>query len=470
MMYQPAYSPPFGSGNRAPVPAYPMTPQPGYPMTNNPSVPAQPTGPVVLNPAGPSSPGGPNTVPISTPGNQPVPIPTNPSTPSTPSTPSNPGGDVHAQWASWPLPPKGNAAIAQVQPYPGQNVRSASKLPRGTRRPRQNATHPGSTAEQISLATAGLSANSRQIVAGATPTPAQDLHYRGGKTLQNMSYMNLYVSGEQGWSMSDVNNIDNALSAAMNDVNLNNVLRQYFNNQLIGTAVLPSHPLVGYIPKEAGRDDIEAFVKYLYQQGYLSKYDLSATVFNFLLPPGCVLSDDDDGSGATTATASDGDQDRQRPIGMVNEEDDEAVDSTGGLGGYHGSIHIGAQTIYYAAIVFSERRANGFQNGIPAFTDGWKNVVATTYHELQEARTDPDVEDVINNPYDPNAVRKLGWTSDAGEEIGDFPLHDNVSIHTIIQEVPLTDGSGTVPIQLLYSNGAHGPEGPIAKPYATPAR
>jgi len=92
------------------------------------------------------------------------------------------------------------------------------------------------------------------------------------------------------------------------------------------------------------------------------------------------------------------------------------------------------------------------------------------YHELQEARTDPDVEDVIRNPYQPNIVSKLGWTSDAGEEIGDFPLHDNVSIRKIIQEVPLADGSGTVPIQLEYSNAVHGPEGPITQLHPPAAR
>ena len=34
-------------------------------------------------------------------------------------------------------------------------------------------------------------------------------------------------------------------------------------------------------------------------------------------------------------------------------------------------------------------------NGIPVFDRPWKNVVATLYHELNEARTDADVEDAI---------------------------------------------------------------------------
>jgi hypothetical protein len=33
----------------------------------------------------------------------------------------------------------------------------------------------------------------------------------------------------------------------------------------------------------------------------------------------------------------------------------------------------------------------------------------------------------------------------------------------VFQEVELTDNSGTVPIQFMYSDAVHGPEGPIAQ-------
>jgi hypothetical protein len=33
----------------------------------------------------------------------------------------------------------------------------------------------------------------------------------------------------------------------------------------------------------------------------------------------------------------------------------------------------------------------------------------------------------------------------------------------IMQEVPLTNGEGTVPVQFQYSNAVDGPEGPIKK-------
>ncbi len=113
-------------------------------------------------------------------------------------------------------------------------------------------------------------------------------------------------------------------------------------------------------------------------------------------------------------------------------------------------------------------------NGIVAFDKPWKNVVATYYHELNEVRTDPDVEDATNVD-----ESRLGWYSDgpdilgnhASGEIGDFPIDEaNIfaarDLSTVFKEVSLTNGTGTVPIQLQYSNAVHGPEGPIAKPHS----
>jgi hypothetical protein len=69
--------------------------------------------------------------------------------------------------------------------------------------------------------------------------------------------------------------------------------------------------------------------------------------------------------------------------------------------------------------VYSET-SNGQTNGIPVFDSPWKNVVATFYHELNEARTDPDVEQVING----GRTSLLGWGSRQGEECGDFPVFE----------------------------------------------
>src|SRR5207249_3693398 len=143
-------------------------------------------------------------------------------------------------------------------------------------------------------------------------------------------------------------------------------------------------------------------------------------------------------------------------------ERDEAVDSKHGLGGYHGSIHAKhgstTDTVYYAVGVYSEGK-----NGIAAFDKPWKSICATFYHELCEARTDPDVEDAIRAGDTPKANKFLGWYSPKGGEIGDIPMEEaDADLSTVMKEVPL-GGGGTTPIQLMWSNAVSGPEGPIAK-------
>ncbi len=110
-------------------------------------------------------------------------------------------------------------------------------------------------------------------------------------------------------------------------------------------------------------------------------------------------------------------------------------------------------------------RPYGTTNGIPVFDTPWKNVVATFYHELNEARTDADVEDAIKAGNDPTATKFLGWTSRQGEECGDFPVFEANPLTLVFQEVSLTTGNGKVPIQFQYSNAVHGPEGPIPNPH-----
>jgi len=136
-----------------------------------------------------------------------------------------------------------------------------------------------------------------------------------------------------------------------------------------------------------------------------------------------------------------------------------------GRGGFHGSIRKNGSPIYYSVDVYSERSPNGAANGIPVFVQPWKNVVATLYHGLQEARTDPDVGDVIRSSPDPRSQRRLGWISNRGEEVGDYPISASRQLTDVVREVPLTDGSGTVPVQFQYSNAVHGPEGPISQPH-----
>lgn len=403
---------------------YPRLPgAPGLPIGVNPA----PGIPVVIIPETPDTP---PTIPV-----------TNPTDPT-----DDPSDDPHKFWSPWPLPPRGQELAVRSVGYQQQSRGGRSKSPRGA-----------------FLKASGGNVRRQQLRDGATATPSEDLKYRGGRIIRDLSYVNLYVSGDTDWSTADVEQIDGSLSAAMRDEHLNNVLLQYFNNQSIRSTPLPSHPLIGYTPQVVSRGDIQNYATYLFRQGLLEPYDLPNTVFNFLLPPGTRLTD------AAAAANSQRSSTASRAHASAAESDD--GDSAAGMAGYHGSVEIAnGSKVYFAVSVYSERFSNGATNGIPVFTESWKNVTATLYHQLIEARTNPDVEDALRYSSDLNADRNLGWVSDSGLEIGDFPIHADLPLTSVIVEVPLADGRGRVPVQLPYSNFVHGPEGPIAQPHPLPAR
>lgn len=291
------------------------------------------------------------------------------------------------------------------------------------------------------------------ITGGFATSPAEDLKYRGGRTIRHLKYLNIYVGGSEVWDANDWKNIDKKLAAAMSDRKLNNVLVQYFDQQHVTSQFLGSFFMSGWKPRLVKKNDLETQIQSLYRQHAFDGQDLPNTVINLILPRGTVLADPSVGQQTIVLN---------KAIPLA-----EAEDSTGGLGGYHGSAHIDGKTIYYSVDVFSERLPNGGTNGIPVFDQNWKNVVATLYHELQEARTDPDVDDAAT---DPRGLSLIGWTSDSGQEIGDYPIAEAKDLLQVFKEVLLADGSGTVPIQLCYSNAVHGPEGPIDYPHGMEPR
>jgi hypothetical protein len=278
-------------------------------------------------------------------------------------------------------------------------------------------------------------------VAGFPADPTLNLERFAGKTIEQLTFTNVYLGGAAGWRSDDIQQIDWALPAAMQDSHLNNVLAQYFPDGKPTTAFKPSRILEDAVPDRVYRDTIESLVGSLDQSGALAGFDLAASVFCLLLPEGVVLVD-----GLSTA-----------PNG---------VDSKHGLGGYHGSVHAKrgstTETVYYAVCAYSDDT-----NGISVFPDAWKNTCAVFYHELCEARTDPDVEDAIRAGNSSHANEFLGWYSPQGGEIGDIPLEEaGGNLKSIMREVKLAAGSKTVPVQFMWSNAVGGPEGPIARKHA----
>lgn len=323
------------------------------------------------------------------------------------------------------------------------------------------AVAPGSKASQAYYAVAGLPGTKKKAdqpikkdrVEGIKATPKENLIYRGGKTIRNLTYTNFYIGGKNSWDENDIKNIDWALEQAMKDRNLNHVMRQYFDNKIIRTTFKPSQILNGSKPKKFTQDDAIALVKSLYEKGALKGFNYANTVINFMLPKGTILTDD------KSATEKEKNKTRKPPM-----EIEEESSSLEGLGGYHGSVHItNTVTVYYAVGVYSYRMSNGNDNGIVAFDKPWKNIVATFYHELCEARTDADVDDAIEH----NNIKYCGWISRSGAECGDYPMEEvggNLSL--IMREVPLANGNGVVPVQFQYSNAVSGPEGPIKTVHA----
>jgi len=281
------------------------------------------------------------------------------------------------------------------------------------------------------------------LAPGFEPQPGLDLRYLGGRTIPRLTFTNVYLGG---WGAGEREQLDHALAAAMTDPHLNNVLAQYFRGTTISASFAGSHARAGTVSARVYKDTVEAIVTELDLSGAFAAFDLRSTVVCLMLPEGVVLVDGDKRGGHAE-----------------REPGDEAVDSKHGLGGYHGSVHVLRrgrikETVYYAVSVYSEG-----SNGIVAFPQPWQNVCATLYHELCEARTDPDVEDAIRAGATPAGERLLGWYSSRGGEIGDIPMAEaGADLSLVMKEVPLADGSGTVPIQLMWSNAVGGPEGPIA--------
>jgi hypothetical protein len=278
------------------------------------------------------------------------------------------------------------------------------------------------------------------LAPGFQSDPGLDLRYLGGKTMPLLTFRNVYLGR---WDAREQAQLDGAIAAAMDDAHLNNVLAQYFPGHTVGSAFAGSRPHTGTVPPRVYRDTLESIVGSLDGEGVLAGLDLGASAVCLLLPEGAVLVDADSQEGGSP------------------------VDSTHGLGGYHGSVHVQRggrtrETVYYAVAVYSKG-----DNGVVAFDESWKNVCATLYHELCEIRTDPDVEDAIRAGATPAAERLLGWYSPRGGEIGDVPMAEaHGSIELVMHEVPLADGSGTVPVQLMWSNAVSGPEGPITRPHS----
>lgn len=264
-----------------------------------------------------------------------------------------------------------------------------------------------------------------------------DLIKQGGQVLPQSLFRNIFLGGDEVWGPTDPSLIDGAIKRALTDRRLENVMRQYFEGSSISCdGQDPEFPLWTPQP-EVGREDVDAILTNLFQENPKLVRDLDATLFNIILPRGVVLR-----SGQSTSRI--------------------------GLGGFHGStsLRIGnqRQSVYFSLNVFSEQTPEDGRNGIPVFDQPWKNIVATLYHEINEFRTDPDVEKANSAETEEEALELIGWISRANEEVGDHPLSGSHALSEVFQEVLLADESRRVPVQFMYSNALHDAQGPVDNP------
>ena len=241
---------------------------------------------------------------------------------------------------------------------------------------------------------------SRPLAAGFLPRPSLNLHFFGGKTIADLIYVNRYLGGPGAWDPADVASIDAALAKAMSDNALQSVLQQYYRagHQL-------AHAAVGGAARSAlPATDLSR------TRSKRSRPGSTAAAPSATPTPAAPSSTSCCRAGWSWWTASRRASGRRRApkpstsaaCGPWSRSTTEDADSRHGLGGYHGSTNVAGTAVYYAVGVYSE---DG--NGIPAFDQPWKNVAATFYHELNEARTDPDVEDAIRT----GDSSRLGWYS-----------------------------------------------------------
>src|SRR5258708_10879640 len=101
----------------------------------------------------------------------------------------------------------------------------SAKEIKGRQRPMNVYVRRGSSAEKAFRKRAG-SLSPKAIAPGIAPTPEHDLKYQGGKTIQDLRFMNFYIGGDVREAVESAN-IDNALCRAMSDQDVLHGVVQY---------------------------------------------------------------------------------------------------------------------------------------------------------------------------------------------------------------------------------------------------
>jgi hypothetical protein len=126
------------------------------------------------------------------------------------------------------------------------------------------------------------------IAPGIDPSPLHDLIFHGGKVTPTCTTrISSWAAPRPERGRPSVNQY--GLEAAMRDTKLNNVMKQYFPGAKISCDFHGSDILPGAKPKSFDEPDVQSLVKKLHANGSLTGFDLTNSIFNFVLPSGSVL-------------------------------------------------------------------------------------------------------------------------------------------------------------------------------------
>jgi len=148
---------------------------------------------------------------------------------------------------------------------------------------------PGSLVEKAWYANSSLPGQPwpmpKAIADGITPSPLDDLVFHGGRVVPQMGFQNIYLGSHTDWSSSDIALIDAAITRAMQDRRLNNVMSQYFPGARVSCDAKPSIVLTDKKPVQLDEPDVQAKIVALFNAKTLGDQDIGATLFNLLLRP-----------------------------------------------------------------------------------------------------------------------------------------------------------------------------------------
>ena len=234
----------------------------------------------------------------------------------------------------------------------------------------------------------------------------------------------------------------------MSDNGLQSVLPQYYA-PAISSHMLPSVILPDHAPATIYKDQVEALAARIYSDGALGDADPGRTVVNIMLPRGVVLMD---GFSPGFQPPAGTEAEHERRLHGVVKVDDEKTPTPGTA--WAGTTDRRMSAARHGRLLRRRRVLRGRQRHSrlqPALEERGGDV-------LPRAQRGPDRPGRGRRHQDRRQLQARLVLGAEGGEIGDIPVKEaGASLSLVFNEIELADGSGAVPVQLMWSNKDNGP-------------